>query len=124
MGASVAVEWLAYRSLHRVLPAVVPMSRFFPGVESVDVAVYIFRFGIALAGAMAAAVVLERVGYGFQVLRRRHLKRQYSPFIRRVLAGDETATSKLALCPPRHRLIVAEFLISPLIDDRDPVRIA
>jgi len=100
------------------------MSRFFPGVESVDVAVYIFRFGIALAGAMAAAVVLERVGYGFQVLRRRHLKRQYSPFIRRVLAGDETATSKLALCPPRHRLIVAEFLISPLIDDRDPVRIA
>jgi len=38
--------------------------------------------------------------------------------------GDEAAVRALAACPSRHRITVARLLITPLIDDRDPARIA
>jgi hypothetical protein len=99
------------------------MSEFTLGGATVDLATHMLWFGIALVTAMASAVILERVVYACQVTRSKQLELQYGPYIRRALDGDKTATQELAKCPSRHRLAVAGFLITPLIDDRDPIRI-
>jgi HEAT repeat protein len=79
---------------------------------------------VGFAVAMFAAVVAERTAVGVSQLRRAHLERRYMPLLGRALAGDATATSELADSPARHRFTIGYLLIGPLIDDRDPSRIA
>jgi len=100
------------------------MSAPFFGVEPLAAAMFLLRLGLALAGVMMAAVVVERVVYAIQLFRGARLEKRYLPVIRRAVAGDEAARGQLARCPSRHRLSVARLLIIPLIDDRDPARIA
>jgi len=79
---------------------------------------------VGFALAMLAAVVIERAAAGVYELRWAQLERRYMPLLDRALAGDEHATAVLAQSPRRHRLTIGHLLVGPLIDDRDPVRIA
>jgi len=82
------------------------------------------RAAVAFALAMAAAVVVERAAFGLQQMRSRRVTEYYSPLLKRALEGDEAARSELAASPARHRLAIAWLLIAPLVEDRDPSRIA
>ena len=73
---------------------------------------------------MAAAVVVERSAFGVKQALSRRVTERYRPLVQRALAGDETARRELLRSPARHRLALARLLIEPLIDDRDPDRIA
>jgi HEAT repeat protein len=79
---------------------------------------------VATALTMAAAVVVERAAFGVQQARSRHFVERYRPLVQRALAGDETVRRELLRSPVRHRLALAWLLIEPLIEDRDPERIA
>ena len=79
---------------------------------------------VAMAVAMAAAVVIERAEFGIQQALDRRLLQRYRPLVQRALAGDDTARGELLDSPARHRLAQARLLIEPLIEDRDPERIA
>jgi HEAT repeat protein len=79
---------------------------------------------VVLALSMLCALVVERLAFGWQLLRNQRLERQYGPLVLRALDDDEGARSKLAAAPRRHRIAIATLLIVPLIDDRDPVRIS
>jgi hypothetical protein len=79
---------------------------------------------VAFALAMAAAVVVERAAFGLQQARSRRVTQHYGPLLQRALEGDETARRKLSASPARHRLAIAWLLIAPLVEDRDPGRIA
>jgi hypothetical protein len=87
-------------------------------------AVWLFWVALALAGVALGAVIIERLSYGWASLRSDRIRRGYQPLIDRALAGDEAAGLELAASPARHRLALAWLLIQPLIDDRDPTRIA
>jgi HEAT repeat protein len=52
------------------------------------------------------------------------VERRYEPLVRDAVAGAEDARRSLVASPSRHRVIIAWLLIAPLIDDRDPARIA
>ena len=78
----------------------------------------------ATALAMAAAVILERAEFGIQQALDRRLTRRYRPLVQRALEGDDTARDELLRAPARHRITLAWLVIEPLIEDRDPVRIA
>jgi HEAT repeat protein len=73
--------------------------------------------------ATAAAVVVERAAFGVQRALSDRLTRRYTPVIRRALEGDETARQELSASPSRHRLAIARLLITPLIENREPMRI-
>jgi HEAT repeat protein len=73
---------------------------------------------------MAAAVVVERAAFGVQQARSRWITKHYRPLMRRALEGDETARRELAASPARYRIEIARLLIEPLIEHRDPGRIA
>ena len=73
---------------------------------------------------MAAAVVVERAAFGVQQALSRRVTERYRPLVQRAIAGDETARGELLRSPARHRLTLARLLIEPLIEDRDPQRIA
>jgi HEAT repeat protein len=79
---------------------------------------------IGFAVAMLIAVVIERALAGLFQFREARLERRYTPLLRRALAGDLHATATLAESPSRHRLTIGYLLIGPLIDDRDPSRVA
>jgi HEAT repeat protein len=79
---------------------------------------------VFFALAMLAVVALERTAIGLSRVRQDRIERRYSPLLRRALAGDTDATRDIAGSPARHRLAVAYLLIGPLIDDRDPPRVA
>ena len=79
---------------------------------------------IAAAVTMAAAVVVERTAFGVQQALNLRVTKRYRPLVQRALAGDETARDELLGSPARHRLAIARLLIEPLIEDRDPERIA
>lgn len=83
-----------------------------------------FWMAVGFVVAMAAAVVIERSAFGILALRQSRLERRYLPIVRGALAGDEAARRLLVASPGRHRIAVAGLLIPPLIDDRDPARIA
>ena len=74
--------------------------------------------------AMAAAVVVERAAFGVQQALSRRVTERYRPLVQRAIAGDETARRELLRSPARHRIALAWLLIEPLIEDRDPERIA
>jgi HEAT repeat protein len=79
---------------------------------------------VVVAVTMTAAVVVERAAFGVQQALRRRVTRRYRPLVQRALEGDETARGELLASAARHRLAIARLLIEPLIEDRDPERIA
>lgn len=78
---------------------------------------------LVLACLSLVAVVIERGGVALWSMRRRRAERRYEPLIRHALCGDDAAGNALIAVPTRHRLLIAELLIVPLIDDKDPERI-
>jgi HEAT repeat protein len=80
--------------------------------------------GLTLAICTFGVVVIERVVYGLGILRQERLQRRYRPLIERALAGDDEALLTLIASPSRHRVLLAALLIAPLLEDRDPERIA
>jgi len=80
--------------------------------------------GACLAVSMLSAVVAGRVGHAWREKQRRGFERHYGPLIARALEGDMDARQALRQSPTRHLVKIATLLITPLIDDRDPGRIA
>jgi hypothetical protein len=80
--------------------------------------------GILLVVAMAVAVVIGRLVSTYSLARLQHIERVYQPLVRRALAGDAAACRMLVASPRRHRVPIGWLLITPLVDDRDPDRIA
>jgi HEAT repeat protein len=81
-------------------------------------------FAVACAAVTIAAVVLERAARAWHQTRSRHIAQRYGPLVQRALDGDDIARRQLLESPARHRLAVAWLLISPLVEDRNPQRIA
>jgi hypothetical protein len=79
---------------------------------------------VALAATLLVVVVIERTASALLQLRRKTLEQRYSPLVARALSGDDRAVHGLAGSPSRHRLLIARLLVLPLIDDRDPIRVA
>jgi len=79
---------------------------------------------MVMAALSLTVVIAERSSVALWLFRRRRSERRYLPIIRRALEGDDAACHTLAACPTRHRLLVAELMIRPLIHDHDPDRIA
>jgi HEAT repeat protein len=80
--------------------------------------------GIILVVCMANAVIVGRLMSAFMEARLQHIEAMYQPFVARALRGDAAASKTLAASPWSHRVPIGWLLISPLIDDRDPDRIA
>ena len=78
----------------------------------------------ATALTMAAAVIVERAAFGVLRALNRRLTQRYRPLVRRAIDGDDAARAELLASPARHRLTLGWLLIEPLIEDRDPERIA
>ena len=82
------------------------------------------RVAAWFALTMAVALIVERAAFSLQRALSRRTIQRYGPLVERALARDETALRELAASPARHRIAIAWLLIGPLIDDRDPERIA
>jgi len=79
---------------------------------------------VALVLSALGAVIVERATVAWSLARRRRLEVLYKVLLRRALDGDLGARRTLIASPSGHRLIIAALLITPLIEDRDPDRIA
>ena len=79
---------------------------------------------IILAVSATGAVVVERALHGFKQVRQRRFEQRYAPIVQRALAGEAGAERALVASPRGHRIDIAVLLVTPLIDDRDPGRIA
>ena len=79
---------------------------------------------IVLAAVLLIVIVVQRVVLASLGFRRRRLERRYRPVVQRALGGDPEARRALAASPSRHRLLIARILILPLVDDRNPGRVA
>jgi HEAT repeat protein len=88
------------------------------------VALWALWIGLGLATAMAAIVIVERLGLAAHERFVRRLRRKYGPVIERALCDDAAALDVLVHSPSRYRLELARLLIFPLVDDRRPDRIA
>jgi hypothetical protein len=80
--------------------------------------------GAAMASITLIVVVVERAAFAYGTLRERRIERRYRPLVQQALDGDGAALRALQINPGRHRLDIARLLITPLIDDREPRRIA
>jgi HEAT repeat protein len=79
---------------------------------------------VCIAFLAMCALIVERTAFALLAARRRQIERGYAPVVARAMAGDDAAARALARGRARHRVMVAALLITPLIDDRDPHRIA
>ena len=86
--------------------------------------VLMFRIELGVALAAMLVLVVERAGFACWWGWRQRTERRYGSLVRSALEGDEAATRALIASPGRHRLTLAALLILPLIDDRNPDRIA
>jgi len=77
-----------------------------------------------LAAVLVSAILAERIMAGLLHMRRRQVERHYQPVVERALHADPQARQALAASPSRHQLLIARLLILPLIDNRDPGRVA
>ena len=93
-------------------------------IEFGRLAPLLVRAAFVTALTMAAAVIIERTMFGLQRALTHRLTQRYHPLVQRAIEGDEAARRELVASPARHRLVLARLLIEPLIDDRDPERIA
>jgi HEAT repeat protein len=80
--------------------------------------------GLAMAGAMVAAVVLQRMALAMYEARVRRFAKRYGPLVTRAMDGDAAAMSALVRSPRRHRVGIARLVAGPLILDRDAASIA
>jgi HEAT repeat protein len=87
-------------------------------------AVWAVWLGLAVAAAMAAIVIVTRLGLIAHERFLRRLKARYGPRIEDALGGDAGALDSLVRSPSRYRLELARLLIFPLVVDRNPDRIA
>jgi HEAT repeat protein len=87
-------------------------------------ALWALWIGLAVAAAMAVIVIVERLGLITHDRFLRRLTRRYGPLIDLALSGDAEALDSLVRSPSRYRLELARLLIFPLVDDRNPDRIA
>jgi HEAT repeat protein len=79
---------------------------------------------MAVAVAAMTVVIVQRIALSLREAGQRRLERRYQPLIDRALRGDSAAIAALARCRPRECLPLARRLLLPLIEDRDPQRIA
>jgi hypothetical protein len=79
---------------------------------------------VVLAVSTTAAVAVERAVFGLREARRRRFEAYWVPLVTRAIAGDAAAERGLVTSPVGDRLALAVLLITPLVDDRDPKRIA
>jgi HEAT repeat protein len=77
-----------------------------------------------LAVLLGLTVAIERAAFGWWTARRKRLERTYGPVLAKALAGDDEAGRRLAAAPRRHRLMLAELLIFPVLDRRDWTELA
>lgn len=98
------------------------MAGPWPGV--VSIARFLLWLSVKLAVVMIGIVIAERAVSALLRARREYIEGRYRPLVGRALAGDDAALARLVAAPARHRLPIARLLIEPLIDDRDPDRIA
>ena len=122
MGTPKKIERFDDRPAHAVDRAILSMTRLF--LELDRLAPLMVWSAVAFAVVMVAAVVLERAAFGWRQTRSRYLAQRYGPLVQRALDGDEVARRQLLASPARHRIAIAWLLIAPLIEDRDPARIA
>ncbi len=87
-------------------------------------AVTLLWTGAFLALAALVAVVGERGLFAWSLLRRERLERGYRQTMTQALSGDDAAIQELASPPLRQRWDIARLLVTPLIDNRSPERIA
>jgi HEAT repeat protein len=92
--------------------------------DFVRLSVLVAWAGALLASTVLAAVVLERAAFAVQQVRSARIARRYNALVRRALDGDDAARRALSASPSRHHIAIARLLIVPLIEDRDPSRIA
>jgi len=85
---------------------------------------YMAWAAIVTALTLVAAVVVERGAMAVWRALDRRIAEHYGPLIRRAIAGDRTARDQLVASPARHGLALTWLLSEPLIEDRDPERIA
>lgn len=93
-------------------------------LEFERISIWMVWVGVFLALSMLCAVVTGRIAYAWHEERRHRFERQYGPLSALALEGDEDARRALMLCPSRYHFALATLLITPLIDNRDPARIA
>jgi HEAT repeat protein len=117
-----AVERDEARSADDLDDAGVSMTRFLAEFARLSP---LMAWAAAVAAlTMAVAVIVERTMLGVQRARTQRLAQRYRPLVQRAIEGDETARRDLLASPARHRLAIGWLLIEPLIEDRDPERIA
>jgi HEAT repeat protein len=87
-------------------------------------ATLLIRTAAVLAAVMVVAVIIERAYLARREFQWRYLKRRYAPLLHAALDGDDAALQTLAATPTRHLFALAVLLGEPLIEDRDPARIA
>jgi hypothetical protein len=88
------------------------------------VGIWLAWAGIFLVLSMASAVIVGRLVAAWNLARLAHIERVYQPLVDRALAGDEISRQALVASPRRHRVPIGWLLISLLVDDRSPDRIA
>jgi HEAT repeat protein len=93
-------------------------------IERAQLLQLVASLAAVFALSMLGVVVIERVVFACEEMWRSRIKRRYLPVAQRALEGDANATCTLVASPTRHRVAIATFLITALIDDRDPQRIA
>ena len=79
---------------------------------------------LAITALVGCALVTQRIAWAFDVARQHRLASRYGSTAERALTGDQPARHLLMASPRRHRLFLARLLITPLIDNRDPGRVA
>jgi len=79
---------------------------------------------VGLAVSMTCAVAVGRIVFAWHEAQRRRAERHYEPLVRRAVDGDKNALHALVRSPSRYRLPIARLLIIPLVNDRDPARVA
>jgi HEAT repeat protein len=80
--------------------------------------------GAWLALAIASLIAAERSVFAYNRWKRQRIRQTYGPIAQRALGGDPAAVDVLVNSPRRVRVAVAWLLINPLVQDRDPDRIA
>lgn len=88
------------------------------------IARFLLGMSARLALGMAAVVVVERVVSALVRARREWVEDRYRPLVASALAADDAAAERLVAAPSRHHLPIIRLLVEPLVDDRDPNRIA
>jgi HEAT repeat protein len=78
----------------------------------------------AVAAAMLLAVVVQRIVLAGHAAWAGRVTRKYAAVLARALAGDAVALRALEQSPSRHRITIAMMMVQPLVEDREPAKVA